>query len=109
MSTTFKRTIEDFDCEHCGAKIKGTGYTNHCSRCLWSKHVDEHPGDRAAKCKGLMEPISVEQKHGRFVILHRCVVCGHKKRNESSSEDSVDALIQLTVQHVQKRDRQTSH
>lgn len=23
-------------CEHCSAEVLGTGYTNHCPKCLWS-------------------------------------------------------------------------
>ncbi|MFA5023297.1 MAG: RNHCP domain-containing protein, partial [Candidatus Paceibacterota bacterium] len=34
MSQNFKRQIEDFVCEHCGEKVVGNGYTNHCPRCL---------------------------------------------------------------------------
>ena len=56
----FNRRIEDFTCEHCGTEVHGNGYTNHCPNCLWSKHVDINPGDRAADCGGLMEPIAVE-------------------------------------------------
>lgn len=45
---------EDFVCEVCGTKVKGTSYTNHCPNCLWSKHVDQNvPGDRAELCHGL--------------------------------------------------------
>jgi hypothetical protein len=59
MSTVFKKTKEDFVCEHCGKPVVGNGYTNHCPECLWSKHVDVNPGDRAATCLGLMEPVGV--------------------------------------------------
>jgi Zn finger protein HypA/HybF involved in hydrogenase expression len=48
----FKRTIEDFTCEHCGEQVTGNGFTNHCPQCLWSKHVDIDPGDRLALCGG---------------------------------------------------------
>ena len=58
----FQKHTEDFTCEHCGAFLQGNGYTNHCSRCLWSKHVDNSPGDRANSCRGLMKPIAVEPK-----------------------------------------------
>ena len=53
MSATFIRKTEDFICEHCGREVRGNGYTNHCPYCLWSKHVDINPGDRAAGCGGL--------------------------------------------------------
>ncbi|HCR42265.1 TPA: hypothetical protein DIV45_02815, partial [Patescibacteria group bacterium] len=36
----FIRTKEDFTCENCGHRVKGSGYTNHCPKCLYSQHVD---------------------------------------------------------------------
>lgn len=48
----FQRQIEDFVCEKCGKEVKGDGYTDHCPRCLRSKHVDVNPGDRRSKCNG---------------------------------------------------------
>lgn len=92
----FQRTIEDFSCEHCGRSVKGNGYTNHCPACLWSKHVDVQPGDRAADCQGLMEPVGLENKSGQYVILHRCVVCNHEKRNKSQAEDDFEMLLELS-------------
>ena len=68
----FQKRTEDFTCENCGFFVKGTGYTNHCSKCLYSKHVDITPGDRQAMCGGLMKPISLEQKHGEVFIVHKC-------------------------------------
>ena len=57
---------ETFTCEHCGREISlhPTGSArNHCPYCLYSKHVDEEfPGDRAATCHGLMEPIGIDWK-----------------------------------------------
>jgi hypothetical protein len=44
----FQRCKEDFRCGHCGHLERGDGYTNHCTACLWSAHVDIQPGDRAA-------------------------------------------------------------
>lgn len=86
-SNTFQRTKEDFTCEQCGFEVVGNGYTNHCPKCLWSKHVDVHPGDRAATCGGMMEPVEVVLKGGEYNILHRCIVCGFEKRNKASKED----------------------
>lgn len=91
----FQRTIEDFICGHCGAKVHGNGYTNHCPNCLWSKHADINPGDRQAHCGGLMRPIMVEQKSGEFVITHQCEVCGHLKRNKVAPGDNVEALAKI--------------
>ena len=60
MSKNFQKKVEDFVCEHCQTKNQEDGYTNHCPNCLWSRHVDINPGDRAEKCGGMMEPIDFE-------------------------------------------------
>ncbi|HEY4515064.1 MAG TPA: RNHCP domain-containing protein, partial [Candidatus Paceibacterota bacterium] len=83
MSVTFKRVIEDFVCEYCEEHVEGDGYTNHCPKCLWSKHVDNNPGDRAQGCGGLMEPVGVEYKSAGSVITHRCTRCGTLKKNKA--------------------------
>lgn len=95
MSRKFTRTIEDFVCERCGAFVRGQGYTNHCPVCLYSKHVDVNPGDRAAECGGLMEPIGVRLKHGDHVLIHRCVKCGALKRNRTAPEDSRSEIFEV--------------
>ncbi len=94
MSLTFKKVEENFVCEHCGERVTGNGFTNHCPRCLWSKHVDVFPGDRASKCLGKMKPIKLEQEKGCFVVTHECTQCGYMKRNKLSPEDNFDNLIQ---------------
>jgi rubrerythrin len=92
----FIRAQEDFTCEVCGTAVKGTGYTNHCPNCLWSKHVDEEiPGDRQSTCGGLMEPIGVEQKGNEYVLLHRCQQCGKLMKNKSSPQDNFERLLEL--------------
>ncbi len=88
----FKRTREDFVCEVCGAVVHGNGYTNHCPRCLASKHVDVNPGDRAATCHGVMEPIAFEIRHGKEYVIQKCVKCGHERANKILPEDSRAAL-----------------
>lgn len=96
MTLNFKRKIEDFICENCGAKVTGNGYTNHCPSCLFSKHVDMTPGDRASDCGGLMEPVSVTSKGGEVVeIVHKCLNCEHEKANKISPEDDQNALINI--------------
>lgn len=94
----FQRTTEDFTCEQCGTFVRGSGYTNHCPKCLWSKHVDVNPGDRQATCQGLMRPISVDTRRGHYVLLQRCTVCGHERRNRTSPDDSFDAILQISSQ-----------
>jgi rubrerythrin len=91
----FQRKIEDFVCAKCGAKVKGTGYTDHCPECLWSKHVDINPGDRQADCGGEMKPISIEIKGGRAVFYYKCQKCGLSHRVKAVTEDSMDAIINI--------------
>ena len=95
MSQTFIKTTEDFTCEHCGAKVVGDGYTNHCPICLWSKHVDIHPGDRASDCLGLMRPVSFVKKGEEIILTHRCEKCGHEKANKLSAGDELAVLTDL--------------
>lgn len=91
----FTRRIEDFNCEKCGAKTIGTGFTNHCSKCLWSKHVDINPGDRAANCGGMMEPVKIDFEKGKYIINHKCVKCGFQKRQSVEKNDNFDAVIAI--------------
>lgn len=91
----FIRRKEDFACGNCNTQVKGNGYTNHCPKCLCSRHVDVNPGDRLSTCHGMMKPITVDLKHGEFVIIHRCTRCGEEKRNIASPEDSKEEILKL--------------
>lgn len=93
MAQNFKRKKENFVCDNCGKKIKGDGYTNHCQRCLWSKHVDTTPGDRASDCKGMMFPLKIKTIGGEYDITHRCLKCGYEKNNKTSPEDDFDKML----------------
>lgn len=95
LTKKFQRKIEDFVCENCGAEVEGSGYTNHCPVCLWSKHVDINPGDRQSGCGGMMEPTEIDQKKGEYVILHKCTKCGHEKRNKTVEKDDFDAILKV--------------
>lgn len=92
----FQRKIEDFVCGHCGQSVKGTGYTDHCPACLWSRHVDINPGDRLAQCHGAMEPVGVEIKGGEKIIYYKCQECGFKHRVKANDEDDFEAILELT-------------
>jgi hypothetical protein len=91
----FQSRIENFTCEHCGMRVSGGGYTNHCPRCLWSKHEDVNPGDRAAACAGMMEPIAIEGASPRYRIIHRCLRCGMTRPNGVGPDDSPEAVIAI--------------
>jgi len=94
----FRRTIENFECAHCGAAVTGDGYTNHCPLCLWSAHVDVIPGDRANPCGGLMEPVAILYEHDAFRIVHRCTVCGAQHPNRVHEHDDPEAVRALMTQ-----------
>jgi len=103
----FTRRVEDFECERCGFRVEGSGYTNHCPRCLWSKHVDVHPGDRANACDGLMEPVAAVLDHGEPVLLHRCTRCGETRRNKAAAADDKRLVAALTAQPVETARRRS--
>jgi hypothetical protein len=91
----FIKRKEDFVCAWCGYKNIGTGFTNHCIKCLYSKHVDINPGDRTAPCGGLMKPISVEKEGETIFIVHQCQTCKFIRRNKLSKEDNFNKIIEI--------------
>ncbi len=91
----FQKKVEDFTCEKCGTSVRGTGYTDHCPNCLWSKHVDINPGDRRAKCGGLMEPVAIELKRDKYIIYYRCQKCGYKFRVKAAPNDNFEKILKL--------------
>ncbi len=94
----FIKNKEDFVCEHCGEEVLGNGFTNHCPRCLYSKHVDVNPGDRLASCGGMMLPVKFEKEKDEFVFTHKCKRCGYEKRNKMSPEDDFDKALKIVSQ-----------
>ncbi|MBP6975306.1 MAG: RNHCP domain-containing protein [Candidatus Moranbacteria bacterium] len=94
----FIRNKEDFTCGRCGKAVVGNGYTNHCPVCLWSRHIDREPGDRAAECRSMMEPVAVIVVRDAYRITHRCLVCGHEKVNVNSSDDRFETLLAIVRQ-----------
>src|SRR6267142_2518437 len=99
----FKRTLENFVCEKCGFFVEGNGYTNHCSECLWSKHVDIFPGDRKGECAGMMEPIGVEKSGQEYTIIHKCTKCGKELPNKAVKEDNFQMIIQIATENAKLR------
>lgn len=92
----FTKKIEDFICANCGTRVVGNGYTNHCPKCLYSKHVDNNPGDRLSTCGGMMKPISIETTTDGFIITHKCEKCGKIIRQHSASDDNIDTIISIS-------------
>ncbi len=91
----FQKRKENFVCRHCGFFVYGNGYTDHCPKCLWSRHVDINPGDRKSSCRGMMEPIGVEVKKEEHSIYYHCVKCGYGHRVKSVSRDSQEKILEL--------------
>ena len=105
MLKRFSKKKEDFVCENCGENVKGTGYTNHCTKCLWSKHVDINPGDRLEACGGMMKPIDLYKEGKDWVLSHKCERCGFKRRQKVVKEDDFDEVIQLEQKINTKKTR----
>ncbi len=93
---TFQKNKENFICDNCKFRVYGDGYTNHCPKCLHSKHVDINPGDRMADCGGLMEVIRIEKSGEDYVLVHKCKICEHKKKNKTAPDDDFDRIIELS-------------
>lgn len=92
----FIRRKEDFVCENCGERVVGDGYTDHCPKCLWGKHVDkEIPGDRASECRGMLEPIGAVYEKEKFKIKYKCQKCGHIFSVRENVGDERDILLGL--------------
>ena len=91
----FTRRVEDFKCENCAASVKGSGYTNHCPQCLWSKHVDIMPGDRAEICQGMMRPTSLQGSTPLYRIVQVCEKCHLTRTINATDNDSPEALLSL--------------
>lgn len=94
--------VESFVCKVCGSPIApegaGTKHRNHCPNCLSSLHVDNHPGDRASLCGGVMEPVSVwVRKNGEWAIIHRCRLCGTLSANRIAADDNPALLMSMAV------------
>jgi len=95
-SKRFIRKKEDFTCNTCGLHVKGNGYSNHCSSCLWSRHVDYNPGDRLNSCGGMMEPVGLVTKHGKEYVVHKCVVCGGLSQTKKLAGDSQEVSLRIS-------------
>ena len=89
---------EEFICENCHKEVKALGYTarDHCPYCLYSKHVDIMPGDRANSCHGLLEPIKIEKFKKTYKIIYQCKSCHELHKNIMANDDNFDKIIELS-------------
>lgn len=91
-----------FICQACGFVVPreggGTRHRNHCPKCLHSVHLDDRPGDRAARCGGDMEPAGIwVRRDGEWAVIHRCRRCGVFHANRVAADDDPLQLMSLAV------------
>ncbi|MBI4125961.1 MAG: RNHCP domain-containing protein [Deltaproteobacteria bacterium] len=107
-SKKFSVLNEGFVCGHCENEVSPTSITtprNHCPFCLWSKHVDINPGDRANPCCGLLRPVGVLTEPRRtYVIVHECQRCHKQTRSKAilkgNQPDDFNLIVKLSQQPV---------
>lgn len=100
-----------FRCSHCRNWVVinpyiGTANRNHCNMCLWSRHVDEHTGDRMATCRGGMQPVALTFKHegyarmGEIMLVHQCMGCDKISINRIAGDDYNDKILAVFAQSL---------
>ena len=93
---------DSFTCKVCGRPVvsagAGSGHRNHCPNCLSSLHLDIEPGDRAAGCGGIMDPVGVwVRKNGEWAVIHRCRLCGQLSSNRVAADDNPMKLMSIAM------------
>ena len=96
-----------FHCENCHQQIEpltNGSFRNHCPFCLFSKHLDNQPGDRLSHCKGLMKPIQLDYSSKKgYQLVHKCLRCGKIQRNKVAvntvQEDDILHFLTAHNQH----------
>lgn len=96
------RCDDIFSCRVCGRQVfplyTGGEHRNHCPNCLASLHLDDEPGDRAAECGGVMDPIGVWVRgKGEWAVLHRCRRCGVIRSNRVAGDDNPMKLMSIAL------------
>ena len=100
-----------FKCCYCKqwvlfSEFMGTAHRNHCSFCLWSKHVDTRPGDRKAECGSRMKPIGLtfkkegvdrygQERQGELMLIHECFGCGKISINRIAADDDSEVIVEI--------------
>lgn len=97
----FNMIDESFICENCNKEIEKLQYSarDHCNYCLYSKHVDIYPGDRANNCLGLLEPMGIEKYKNTYKIIYKCQKCGELHKNIMATDDNFDKIIELSTKN----------
>lgn len=95
----FNMIDESFICEKCNKIVEKLKYSarDHCPYCLYSKHVDINPGDRANECKGLLKPIGIEKFKNSYKIIYKCEKCNQFHKNVIAADDNFDLIVELSI------------
>lgn len=93
---------EVFKCRHCKRFVcpaeHGTHHRNHCPFCLFSRHVDDHIGDRMSSCGASMEPVGHFQRpNDEYMLVHRCLACGLERFNRIAADDDFELVVSLPL------------
>lgn len=103
MESLFTEIDEEFICENCGTLVPQLKYScrNHCNKCLYSKHVDQNPGDRNEECHGKLVPIGIEINNKKgYVIVFKCEKCGQIRKNKAAKDDNLEEIIRLSAKPI---------
>jgi len=95
----FNMIDEKFICENCHQDVPTLNYTarDHCPYCLFSKHVDNFPGDRSNPCHGLLAPIGIEKYKNTYKIIYKCQKCQQIHKNIMANDDNFELIIKLSI------------
>jgi hypothetical protein len=95
----FNEVDEEFICENCHNRVHKLYYSSrdHCPYCLYSKHVDINPGDRANDCCGLLKPIDIEKFKDTYKIIYKCDKCKQIHKNICASDDDFNLICNLAA------------
>lgn len=97
----FNMIDEEFICENCKKTVQKLHYTarDHCPYCLYSKHLDINPGDRANSCQGLLKPIEIEKYKNTYKIIYKCTKCNQIHKNRMANDDNFNLIIELSTRN----------
>jgi DNA-directed RNA polymerase subunit RPC12/RpoP len=100
----FVKNDESFVCNNCLKKVEKLKYTSrdHCNHCLYSIHIDIHPGDRSNECRGTLKPFNIEgsNKVNGEVIVYKCLKCGQIVRNKVANDDNKDEMYKIVENYA---------
>ena len=49
-----------------------------------------------------MEPVGLELKDGKYVLVHRCTKCGFIRRNKVVEADDFSAVLELSRRQAER-------